>query len=301
MIPLSAAKGNPFQLSWKADQDGVLLRTFLQEKAISKRALTDIKFTGGLIEVNGCEVNVRHMLSAGDTVRIVFPPEVPSDGIKAEQLDLPVLYEDDVLIAVAKPAGMNTIPSREHPAGSLASGLLWIYEERGIQATAHIVTRLDRNTSGIVLAAKHRYVHHLMSEMQKQKAVFRKYEALAEGVFTQADGVIEAPIGRRDDSIIERTVRADGQYARTGYQVVKQYDTFAHVSVKPETGRTHQIRVHFAYIGHPLAGDDLYGGSTKRMTRQALHCGSILFHHPLTGVQIDVSMPMPIDMKNLVM
>ncbi|WP_046179867.1 RluA family pseudouridine synthase [Domibacillus tundrae] len=299
MIPLSAAKGKPFQLRWMAGQDGVLLRTFLQEKAISKRALTDIKFNGGLIEVNGREVNVRHVLSAGDAIRIVFPPEVPSDGIKAVQLDLPVLYEDDTLIAVAKPAGMNTIPSREHPAGSLASGLLSLYAERGIQATAHIVTRLDRDTSGIVLAAKNRYVHHLMSEMQKQKMVFRQYEALAEGVFTQTDGVVEAPIGRRDDSIIERIVRADGKYARTGYQVIQQYDAFAHVSVKPETGRTHQIRVHLAYIGHPLAGDDLYGGSTKRITRQALHCGSLAFRHPLTEKQIDVSMPMPMDMNNM--
>ena len=301
MIPLSAINGKPFELCWTADRDGVLLRTFLQEKRISKRALTDIKFTGGLIEVNGHKVNVRHILSSGDTIRIVFPPEVPSEGIKAEQLDLQVLYEDDVLIAVAKPSGMNTIPSREHPDGSLASGLLGLYREQGIQATAHIITRLDRDTSGIVLAAKNRYVHHLMSEMQKQKNVFRQYEALAEGIFDQMAGFIEAPIGRRDDSIIERIVRADGQYARTGYHIVKQYGTFAHVSVKPETGRTHQIRVHFAHIGHPLAGDDLYGGSTERIERQALHCRSLAFCHPLTGAEINICMPMPDDMKKMTM
>ncbi|WP_046175369.1 RluA family pseudouridine synthase [Domibacillus indicus] len=299
MILLSAAKGRPFELRWTAEQDGVLLRSFLQEKSISKRALTDIKFTGGLIEVNGREVNVRYVLSAGDLVRVVFPPEEPSDGIKAEQLDLPVLYEDDLLIAAAKPAGMSTIPSREHPDGSLAAGLLWLYEERQIQATAHIVTRLDRDTSGIVLAAKSRHVHHLMSELQKKKMVFRQYEALAEGIFETESGVIEAPIGRRRDSIIERTVCEDGQYARTGYRVVKQYGGFAHVAVKPETGRTHQIRVHFAHIGHPLAGDDLYGGSIKRIRRQALHCGSLIFSHPLTGESIDISMPVPDDMKKI--
>lgn len=276
-----------------------MLRTFLAERAISKRALTDIKFSGGLIEVNSREVNVRHILSAGDTVRVVFPLEVPSGGIEAERANLAVLFEDDWLIAVAKPAGMNTIPSREHPSGSLASGLLWLYKEQGLQATAHIVTRLDRDTSGIVLAAKNRYVHHLMSEMQKQKKVLRQYEALAEGVFAETSGFVEAPIGRRDDSIIERMVRSDGQYARTVYQVMQQYDSFAHVAVKPETGRTHQIRVHLAYLGHPLVGDDLYGGSKSQIKRQALHCGSLSFRHPLTESPIDISMSIPVDMKSM--
>lgn len=299
MIPLSAAKGRPFELCWTAGEDGVLLRTFLAERAISKRALTDIKFAGGLIEVNSKEANVRYVLSAGDTVRVVFPPEVPSGAIEAERIDLPVLFEDDWLIAVAKPAGMNTIPSREHPLGSLASGLLWLYGEQGLQATAHIVTRLDRDTSGIVLAAKNRYVHHLMSEMQKQKKVFRQYEALAEGVFVETSGFVEAPIGRRDDSIIERMVRGDGQYARTMYRVMQQYNGFAHVAVKPETGRTHQIRVHLAHLGHPLVGDDLYGGSRSQIKRQALHCGSLSFRHPLTKSPIDIAMSMPVDMKNM--
>ncbi|OMP67184.1 RluA family pseudouridine synthase [Domibacillus epiphyticus] len=287
----------PFELNWTAGEDGILLRTFLQEKDISKRALTDIKFTGGFISVNGKEVNVRHILRAGDVVRVVFPQEVPSDGMEAEKIKLDVLFEDEVLIAIGKPAGMNTIPSREHPAGSLAAGLLGLYDERGIAATAHIVTRLDRDTSGIVLAAKNRHVHHLLSNMQKRKLVSRRYEALAEGIFSTQSGLIDAPIGRCDDSIIERIVRPDGQYARTGYRVLSQYAHFAHVEVKPETGRTHQIRVHMSHIGHPLAGDDMYGGSLEWIQRQALHCGSLSFVHPLIGETIDITMPMPDDMK----
>ncbi|SIR42879.1 ribosomal large subunit pseudouridine synthase D [Domibacillus enclensis] len=298
MIPLSAAEKKPFELQWTVNE-AVLLRAFLQEQSISKRALTDIKFTGGRIEVNGQEENVRYQLLKGDKVRVVFPPEVPSEGIKAEPVPLAVLYEDDAFIAVAKPPGMNTIPSREHPTGSLASGLLWLYEERCLQATAHIVTRLDRDTSGIVLAAKNRYVHHLLSDMQKKKLVSRRYEALAEGVLIDSTGVIEAPIGRSDTSIIERTVRADGQFARTAYEVIQQHETFAHVTVKPETGRTHQIRVHFAHIGHPLAGDDLYGGGCAQIARQSLHCGSLQFPHPLTGQQVSVTMPLPDDMQQL--
>lgn len=299
MIHLSAIDMKPFELVWKAEESGVLLRAFLQEKSISKRALTDIKFTGGFLSVNGKEVTVRHVLTAGDRVKVIFPPEVPSEGIWAEKVPLDVLYEDDVLIAIGKKAGMNTIPSREHPSGSLAAGLLGLYEERGIAATAHIVTRLDRDTSGIVLAAKNRYMHHLLSEMQKRKQVFRRYEALAEGVFAEEAGLIEAPIGRRDDSIIERMVRPDGQTARTHYRVLKQYSDFAHIEVKPETGRTHQIRVHMAHIGHPLAGDDLYGGSLETIKRQALHCGYLLFSHPLTGERLEMKMPLPDDIKEI--
>ncbi|OLN23847.1 RNA pseudouridine synthase [Domibacillus antri] len=290
----------PFELNWINREDGVFLRTFLQEKSISKRALTDIKFSGGFISVNGKEVNVRHVLRAGDAVRVIFPPEVPSDGIRAERIKLNVLYEDDVLIAIGKPAGMSTIPSREHPDGSLAAGLLGLYEEREIAATAHIVTRLDRDTSGIVLAAKNRHVHHLLSDMQKKKLVYRRYEAFAEGMFSDESGVVDAPIGRRDDSIIERMVRPDGQFARTSYRVLTQYDDFAHVEVKPETGRTHQIRVHMAHIGHPLAGDDLYGGSLRWIKRQALHCGYLSFPHPLTGKNLHIAMSMPEDMKKMI-
>ncbi|WP_082860495.1 RluA family pseudouridine synthase [Domibacillus aminovorans] len=299
MIRLSATNMTPFELSWTADEDGMLLRTFLQKKSISKRALTDIKFAGGFILVNGAEVNVRHVLKAGDAVRVIFPREVPSDSMQAERIALHVLYEDEVLIAIGKPTGMNTIPSREHPSGSLAAGLLGLYEEQGIAATAHIITRLDRDTSGIVLVAKNRYIHHLLSEMQKKKLVFRRYEAFAEGVFSDETGVVDAPIGRRDDSIIKRMVRPDGQIARTGYRVLKQYAHFAHIEVKPETGRTHQIRVHMAHIGHPLAGDDLYGGHLQRIKRQALHCGHLSFMHPLTGEEMNIVMPMPDDMKEM--
>lgn len=299
MIRLLAANMTSFELNWTADEDGMLLRTFLQKKSISKRALTDIKFAGGFISVNGAEVNVRYVLKAGDTVRVIFPKEVPSDNMQAERTALHVLYEDEVLIAIGKPAYMNTIPSREYPNGSLAAGLLGLYEERRIRATAHIITRLDRDTSGIVLAAKNRHIHHLLSEMQKQKRVYRRYEAFAEGVFSDEKGVIDAPIGRHDDSIIKRIVRQDGQFARTGYRVLKQYADFAYIQVKPETGRTHQIRVHMAHIGHPLAGDDLYGGQLQRIKRQALHCGQLSFSHPLTGEEVNIVMPMLDDMKKM--
>ena len=137
-----------FQLKWiAATQDnGKLLRDFLAEQQISRRALTDIKFGGGRILVNGQEENVRFLLSPGDEVNVLFPKEVPSKGILKEHFPLSIVFEDEYLLVVEKPAGMSTIPSREHPAGSLANGLLGYYEEQGIEATIHIVTRLDRDT-----------------------------------------------------------------------------------------------------------------------------------------------------------
>ncbi|WP_100330600.1 RluA family pseudouridine synthase [Bacillus xiapuensis] len=289
-------------MNWMAaaQDHGVLLREFLSKKNISKRALTDIKFNGGIISVNGKEENVRYVVAAGDQIEVVFPKEEPSAGMQPEAIPLSILYEDEYLIAAAKPAGMNTIPSREHPSGSLANGILSYYRERGIEATVHIVTRLDRDTSGVVLIAKHRHIHHLFSLMQRQRLVARTYEALAEGVFSQAASRIELPIGRKETSIIEREVRQDGQYACTHYEVLQQYPSFAHLRLRLETGRTHQIRVHLSHIGHPLLGDDLYGGRVKEISRQALHCSRLTFHHPVTGKSMTFQLPLAGDLQRVI-
>jgi len=292
----------PYHISWTVEEkdEGGLLREFLKSRCISKRALTDIKFGGGTILVNDLERNVRHVLQKGDIVSVIFPAEVPSEGVKGENLPLDIVYEDEDLLVIDKKAGMNTIPSREHPTGSLANALIGYYEKIGLQATTHIVTRLDRHTSGLVLAAKHRYIHHLLSEMQKKKQVSRVYEALAEGVFSEESGSIEQPIGRKESSIIEREVKEGGQYALTHYQVIKQYKDFAHLRLKLETGRTHQIRVHLSYLGHPLLGDDLYGGNTDRIDRQALHCVSLSFTHPIKQIPVIYQSPLPGDMAAIV-
>ncbi|CAM3664340.1 RluA family pseudouridine synthase [Mesobacillus zeae] len=290
-----------FKLIWEAAaaDSGKLLREFLQEQGISKTALTDIKFKGGRILVNGEEVTVRYRLKEGDRAETVFPLEKPSAGIAEEFFPLSILYEDEYFLVINKPAGMSTIPSREHPSGSLANGLIGYYKQTGIAATTHIVTRLDRDTSGIVLVAKHRHVHHLMSTQQKAGELKRTYEALAEGHFHKDEGIVEEPIARKPDSIIERHVDSKGQYACTAYKVVGQYEDFSHIELELKTGRTHQIRVHMAHIGHPLAGDDLYGGSSSKIERQALHCRKIRFRHPFTGKDLHFFAPMPKDLQEL--
>jgi len=290
-----------FKLNWIIDESsaGLPIKEFLKQEEISRIALTDIKFRGGLILVNNEEVNVRYKLIKGDSLSVIFPAEIPSEGVMAENIPLTILYEDEFLLVVNKPAMMNTIPSREHPNGSLANALVGYYKRVGIQATSHIVTRLDRDTSGIVLIAKHRHVHHLFSKMQQNGLVKRSYEALAGGLLATVNGTIIEPIGRKQDSIIEREVRADGQYACTHYKVIKSYSTFTHLELRLETGRTHQIRVHMSFLGHPLLGDDLYGGDTSLIKRQALHCKKIQFLHPFYKKEMSFSASPPEDMNSI--
>jgi 23S rRNA pseudouridine1911/1915/1917 synthase len=290
-----------FNLQWKIQSEdaGKIVREFLKEQAISKTALTDIKFNGGSIRVNGQEVTVRYSLQPNDHLTVQFPVEEPSAGLIAEDIPLKIVYEDDYLLVINKPAGMNTIPSREHPSRSLANALIGYFQRIGLQATTHIVTRLDRDTSGLVLVAKHRHIHHLLSEQQKSGAVRRVYEAFAEGKFPEVNGRIEEPIGRKEDSIIERKVRQDGQYALTNYRVIQSFSKFTWLEIRLETGRTHQIRVHLSFIGHPLVGDTLYGGKHDLLTRQALHCRKITFLHPILQQPLEFKAELPGDMERL--
>jgi len=292
---------NCFKLSWRVSgrEESQLLREFLMTRNISKAALTDIKFKGGGLYVNGDPVTVRYLLKAGDEIDVYFPPEEPSAGVKGESIPLNIVYEDEFLLVINKPAGMSTIPSREHPVGSLANGIIGYYNGKGLKATAHIVTRLDRDTSGLVLIAKHRHIHHLMSKLQKTGKLRRIYEAFVEGSFATDNGSVEAPIARKSSSIIEREVSENGQYAFTSYWVIKQFDEFSHLQLQLETGRTHQIRVHMSFIQHPLLGDSLYGGNKDLLPRQALHCREINFIHPIHQEKMKFIAPLPKDMENI--
>ena len=292
---------NNYQLTFsvKHEEDGMILREFLRKQQISKAALTDIKFGGGAILVNGKEETVRHFLQTGDKVDVYFPEELPSEEMKAENIPLSILYEDKEVLVINKPCYMNSIPSREHPTGSVANALLHYYKENGIRATVHIVTRLDRDTSGVMLIAKNRFVHHLFSLQQRQHDINRTYFAIAHGQVEGDAGTIDAPIGRKEDSIIERVVRTDGQHAITHYEVLKKTNEYSVVRLKLETGRTHQIRVHLAYIGHPLIGDDLYGGKRDVINRQALHSEKITFFHPILKKEMTFMAKLPEDMKSV--
>lgn len=291
-----------FQLTFHTQTDGVMLReALLRQFGISKRALTAIKYDGGQLLVNGEEKTVRHVLQQGDEVTVVFPVERPSEGLVAEEGQLDVVYEDDSILIINKAPYQSTIPSREHPTGSVANVLMHYFEQTNLQSTAHIVTRLDRDTSGLMCIAKHRHIHHLMGLAQKTHDVDRMYEAIVHGHV--ADDFIEvtAPIGRSDTSIIERVVREDGQHAHTDVTVLKRFtyngEALTHVRLKLYTGRTHQIRVHLAHLGYPLIGDGLYGGSKSLIDRHALHCVKIQFTHPLTQQEHVHEIPLAADLQ----
>ncbi|WP_458414293.1 RluA family pseudouridine synthase [Schinkia sp. CFF1] len=292
-----------FTLQWKIEKkyDGMLIREFLlKEKGISKRALVDIKFQGGDILLNGEHVTVRKSLQAGDYLVIQFPTEVRNDGITPENIPISIVYEDEYILIINKQPFMASIPSREHQSGTLANALIHYYNKIGLPSTIHIVNRLDRDTSGLMIVAKNSFVHSLFALEQKRKSIHREYTAVVHGVVEHDIGTIDAPIGRKEESIIEREVRNDGQHAVTHYEVKQRFSDRTLVSLKLETGRTHQIRVHMSSIGHPLMGDDLYGGKRDLIARQALHSKCVMFYHPLLEREFAFTVPLPDDMEKLV-
>ncbi|MDZ5712994.1 RluA family pseudouridine synthase [Jeotgalibacillus haloalkalitolerans] len=296
MTHLSMDKRLMMEWTVRAEEHNLLLREFAGLKGISKRGLTAIKYDGGGLFLNGEEVTVRKACQTGDIVKVYFPPETRSKSLIPEDLGLEVLYEDSWLIAVYKPAGMNTIPSRDAQTGSLANALAGYFDRQEIAAGIHIATRLDKDTSGVVLAAKYAHIHHLLSEMQQSNQVNREYNAIAEGIVTAVKGTIDQPIAREPGSIITRMVDSHGQRAVTHYEVLAVGDRHTMLSFRLETGRTHQIRVHASWLGHPLAGDDLYGGHCHFISRQALHCRKLQLLHPVTQENLEVESPLPEDM-----
>ncbi|MFD1360150.1 RluA family pseudouridine synthase [Lentibacillus salinarum] len=280
--------------------EGLLVRKYLQqEHKFSKRLIKHVIHGGGTIRVNGSEATAVCKLTAGDVLTVTFPEEKKGAMMTPEKIPLDIVYEDDAVLVINKPPGRATIPSYIHASGTIANGVLAHYEEQGLPYTFHIVTRLDRNTSGIMLVAKHRWSHSMLSEAQKSGKIERAYDAVVQGRLQPQKGTINAPIGRKDGSIIERTVRNDGKNAITHYTVLTETAEHTRVHVRLETGRTHQIRVHFSHIGHPLAGDDLYGGSISTISRQALHCHHVSFEHPMTGERMTFTADLPDDLKHI--
>ncbi|MFD1174327.1 RluA family pseudouridine synthase [Oceanobacillus picturae] len=280
--------------------EGLLIRTYLQrEHGFSRRMIKSIKFNGGNILVNGTNQNVIYELKDGDKLVVEFPQEKIGAYMEPEDTPLSIVYEDDAVLVLNKAAGMLSIPSLQQPTGTVANALLGHYKNHDVTNTVHIVTRLDRDTSGLMLVAKNSYSHSRLSAFQKDGKVKRQYQAVVEGTPSDKKGVINAPIERKEDSIIERMVREDGKQAITHYEVDREFAHYSLVRIQLETGRTHQIRVHFSYVGHPLVGDTLYGGDDKWIGRQALHCYALSFKHPITNEDMHFQQELPQDMKQL--
>jgi len=265
------------------------LRTYLRQQGISGTVYKALRFQQGLT-VNGVKNNRDVLLKQGDTVALTLPREnttvVPTDGA------LTICYEDDYLLVVDKAAGMLIHPTTLHATGTLANLVAGYYQKHSIMAGLHPVSRLDKNTSGLVVFAKHAYLQYALS----QANIYKEYLGIVQGTPEPWASSILAPIARKPGSIIIREVNwQNGAPAHTDYEVVKSYQNIALIKFILHTGRTHQIRVHASYIGHPLVGDNLYGVPGPQ-SRHLLHAHYLAFIHPYTKEKITLTSPLPADM-----
>lgn len=277
-------------------EEGQKISNILRNKLnISSRLLTKLKMNKKIL-VNDVPVFSSHIVKSGDfiNVKIDFEEE---DYIETEDIALEILYEDEYLLAVNKPAGMVVHPSSYHLNGTLANGVKhYLNNNKKIRP----INRLDRDTSGIVLFAKNEYIQECMKQgntMQKE------YLTILTGLLDDKCGTINAPIARKPGSIMERIVDESGQLAITHYKVLEEsYNddiTLSLVQVQLETGRTHQIRVHFCYKGNSILGDTLYGKETNLINRQALHAWKLSFMHPISKKSICIEASLPVDITNV--
>ncbi|MBQ3053785.1 MAG: RluA family pseudouridine synthase [Clostridia bacterium] len=278
------------------------VRNFLREgQGFSSRQLSLLKRKGG-IYVNGIPQNLNCEIVTGDIVSVVFPCEESS--ILPQKGSLHLLFEDDCILAVNKPPYLPCHPSAGHRENTLGNFVAGYFMEKGEKACVNIPGRLDANTSGIVLIAKNKYVQNQLAKQFKEGSISKKYIAIVEGS-TENQGEINQPIARAEGSIIKREVNAEGKKAITRYKKIfeniflQNNEKYSVVEVETLTGRTHQIRVHMSYIGHPLLGDFLYGTESKNFPRHMLHMKEIAFVHPITGEKMTITASLPEDMQYL--
>ena len=242
--------------------------------------------------------------SMNPALTIVHPGDIISYELNETTsilpLDMPldIRYEDDCILVINKPAGQLVHPSNNSQKTTLANAVLYHYQDTHQTHGFHPVHRLDRRTSGLVLIAKLPQIQHQLTT-GSDKLFERRYLALISGQLLPATGTIDMPIARRPGSIIERMVAPNGQKAITHYHTLQTTTDLSLLELTLETGRTHQIRVHLAYKGHPLLGDDLYGGCCQQISRQALHAWKLQFTHPVTGKNIQITAPLPDDMTHI--
>lgn len=276
------------------------LLSFLKSKKYSSQIITHLKHTQNGILLDGEWGRVRDILRTGDILTIQLIENVSSENIVPTNLPLDIVYEDEDILVVNKAANTPIHPSQGNYDNTLANAVAYYYQQKGESFTYRCINRLDKDTTGLLIIAKHMYSASLLSEMVARREIHREYLAIATGEVPEI-GTIVAPIGRVDGSTIERHVDDEhGDYACTHYRRITYSNGYSLVSLKLETGRTHQIRVHMKHIGHPLPGDFLYNPDYSVIKRQALHSHKLSFKHPISGEMLEFVVDLPEDMKSII-
>ncbi|MBD9014844.1 MAG: RluA family pseudouridine synthase [Lachnospiraceae bacterium] len=287
-----------FEYQISSAEEGRKLGDFLREKGYSRQLLRQLKETENGLLRNGQPTFMTIALKNGDRIRVrLLEKAEGSEAIMPAPLPFEIVYEDEDLLVINKPADMPIHPSFQNHGNTLADALTWHYQQQGKEFVYRCINRLDRDTTGLLIVARHQLSASILSDMVRKREIHREYLAIVEGIPPEK-GTISAPIGRKEGSAILREVNFEtGEPARTHFTRLETRNGRSLVSLKLETGRTHQIRVHMGYIGCPLIGDYLYYPDHTRINRQALHSYRLSFLHPITGKALSFTAPLPEDME----
>lgn len=277
-------------LSYKVEKENLTINNILkQELGISSRLFSKL-INNKLVKLNNKICDTRNIVHINDIISIDFNYPEDNSNIIATKMNLNIIYEDDSFIVINKPSGIAVHPSFMHFDNTLSNGLKFYFNQINLQKKIRPVNRLDLNTSGLIIFAKNEYIQEDLIKQMANNTFKKEYLAIICGKLSNKKGTINKPIARKSNSIIERCVSDNGKKAITHFEVLKEYDSFSLVKCILETGRTHQIRVHFASIGHPLLGDDLYGSKSDLISGQALACYSLSFYHPVSKKYISFNL-----------
>lgn len=270
---------------------------------ISERLLAKLKRNQKIL-LNGKPSYINALVKNNDSILIDLDFEEENENIIASKMDLNVLFEDEAMLILNKPFNCPVHPSILHFEDSLSNGVKYYFNSNKLHKKTRPVNRLDKDTSGIVIFAKNEYIQENLIKQMKTNTFKKEYLSILEGHLETTSGTISAPISRKDGSIIEREINPIGDYAITHYELIKNFtkndQKLSLVKFILETGRTHQIRLHSKYIGHPILGDSLYGRASNLISRQALHAYKITFIHPVSKKKITIETDLPEDMQNII-
>jgi len=290
------------RLEWKIgpEQEGVRVDTLLRKHLhLSGTVIRRMKWLEDGILVDGLRVNTRFIPRAGQTLSVRLSDPERASGIPPVPGPLEIVYEDPDLVVLNKAPGVPVHQGPGHYGDTVGNFLLYHYDQEGEGADFHPVHRLDRGTSGLLVVAKHPHAQERLKSQLHTGDFRRTYLAVCEGRPDPPAGRIDLPLGPKPGSLIEQTVRPDGKPAATHYRTLQSAEKFSLLRLELETGRTHQIRVHLAALGHPLAGDFLYGRECPEIGRPALHSADLSLLHPITGERLEFSLPLPVDMRRI--